>query len=141
MTPSSPHDLDAVRQHLMGLADKQEAIEAALALLDDMRAQSDALVRKNQSLELKLQQLLRKEVGRRTEKVSPDQLQLVLAHAEDDGIIDEPPPEPIAEGDAIVTEGVQSVREGAAVRVANAPAGQENASGDGAPQSGRRQGS
>ena len=48
---------------------------------------------------------------------------------------------PIAEGDAIVTEGVQSVREGAAVRVANAPVGQENASGDGAPQSGRRQGS
>ena len=55
----------------------EAAIEAALDLLSKAR-------HKNNELELKLQQLMRERTGRRTEKVSEDQLALALALANDD---------------------------------------------------------
>ena len=82
-------NLDAVREHLLGLEGQQAAVAAALKLLDAAREHADDLARKNQALERKLQEVLRAQVGRRTEKVSSAQLQLTLDAAGDDPIIDE----------------------------------------------------
>ena len=60
----------------------EAAIEAALDLLSKAR-------HKNNELELKLQQLMRERTGRRTEKVSEDQLALALALANDDELMDD----------------------------------------------------
>lgn len=100
-TPPSS-DLGAIREHLQSLS-KKGGIEAALKLLDQARTAADTLVvekqelvaentkltRKAQKLEHQLRQLLKAQTGRRSEKVSEEQLRLMLEQANDDLLADD----------------------------------------------------
>lgn len=100
MTTATPAtDLDALRQHLVGVVSvdgPEAAIEAALELLSRARNNADEVTLakrqlevKNRELELKLQQLMRERTGRRSEKVPKDQLALALGAINDDQLMDE----------------------------------------------------
>jgi len=68
-------DLQQIRQVLCDLhaaGKHDEAIEAVLSLLERLRD-------RNTELELRLGQLLRRQFGRRSEKIDPNQLSLLLA--------------------------------------------------------------
>lgn len=89
-TPSS--DLADVQRHLLGLAAEQgadAAVAAAIEFLGQVRGEATSLAQKNRALQLQLQQVLRQQTGRRTEKVSDAQLRLVLDQVGDDPIIDD----------------------------------------------------
>jgi transposase len=72
--PKSKLDLESVRRalaELLALGKDVEAIELVLGLLEQLRD-------KNTQLELELMRLLRRHVGKTSERVSPEQLRLVL---------------------------------------------------------------
>ena len=83
MTPPSiaKKDLREIREHLLAMVSEgrgSEAVEMVVELLGKLRD-------KNTELELKVHKLLRKQFGRRSEKLEGEQLDLLLGLLEEGG--------------------------------------------------------
>lgn len=79
MTEAPPQklDLEQLREHLLEQESIEEVVEQVMALVRQMRDH-------NNDLTLKLQALMRKQAGKKSEKVDPNQLTLMLEQIEDE---------------------------------------------------------